>query len=145
MYMEVKMNNTAVRDIFLKEEETYRDDFLFPFLHAQISDKSMLIVNAIKVQALSAMYTENPQIPFTTRFWLDILEHAHITEIKNVCSLIDTGTIEIIDSYRVQKPVRIKEYREELCYNWYCFRKHSDENCYCELHQDEVEYEELFK
>ena len=133
----------CIRDVYVKP---IGDELSSPlFYSAQITDTKLLLVNGRKLDAMIAIYPESPQIPLTTRFWLDLLKQEKTENIINVCSLLPCKslyTAEYNNPYYAKR-WRIKETREELCFNWYCFRKHTG-NGYCELHQDELEYELIF-
>lgn len=134
----------CIRDVYVKP---IVGDSPSPILFytAKITDKKLLLVNGLKLDAMVAVYPENPLIPLTTRFWLDLLEQAKSNDIINVCCILPCkSAIEESFSLIELKPSRIKEFRDDLCYNWYCFRKNIHGTCYCELHQDEIEYEKIF-
>lgn len=134
----------CIRDVYLKEMEPDEDSPLTMYM-AQIDDKRLLVVSGLKLELTVAQYPKESPIPLTTRFWLDILEGAHTEHINNVCSILH------IVSHPLQFPPqfetkqwKIKEKRENLCYNWYCFRESNENSNYCEIHQDEEEYENIF-
>jgi hypothetical protein len=108
---------------------------------AKIEPGVTLLVNGHAIDRMIRNHEQEPQILLTSGFWLELLDEK--MEIPNVCSLLYDQRQEVISYPEHEKAERIKEKRQDLCNDPYCFRKRNTDSWYCNLHQENEWWEEL--